>query len=205
MQFVSGGGHAFNAMLYGEQSMENRAFFQNQLERMQSLQFIGDIGSQVMQSAHNLFERWNGSKAMQIARAVTRQVTSLFQPDQVRTLFEMADFQAASLEMQRWIMANPAIRQRYHEQRLEGYADTYVDNEPDKVGEDHQDWRMVNDGVVKVSEDGWKVVHYLEPLRKGDKRLSPSQKVSILTTWDIAEMFLAQEGADPTSQYNSNL
>lgn len=206
MQVISGGNEGFNAMLYGEQSIDNRAFFQSQIERLPSLGIIADVGQRFAEMARETYERFNGSRAMHLARAATRQITALFQPEAVRSLFDIADFQTASLTMQRWIMANPVIRQAYHDQLCDGYSDTYVDMDPGKVGEAHYDYRRVMDSVVQFdAKDNFVVKQYLDPLRKGDQELRPSQKVDILSTWHIAELFHAKQEKDLTSQYDGYL
>lgn len=206
MQVIMGGVDAFNAMLYGEQSVDNRAFFQQQIQRLPSLGIMGDVGTRFAEVAQQTYDRWNGSRAMQLMRTAAQQLGSLFQPEQVRNLFDMVDFQTASITMQRWIMADEVVRAAYHNQTCDGYSDTYVDLEPGKIGEAHYDWRRVNDGVMKFDEgDSYVVKQYMEPLRKGDKPLANHQKAAILSTQNVARIFFDKKEKDPTSQYNTDL
>ena len=103
-------------------------------------------------------------------------------------------------------MANPVVRQTYHEQKCDGYSDTYIDNQPSAIKETHYDYRRVMDGVVVDKDnDGWSVKFYPDDLHDGDRELVHGEKVDILHSWDIIEMFMKAGDKDPTSQYGAAL
>lgn len=205
MKVINGGYDAFDALVYGNQTQNNIAYFQQQLALLPTIKTVGDIGRSFLDNAVNTYERFNGSEAMKLFRAAKAQAASLFQPEIVKSIFDIVDFQTASLTMQRWIMANPVVRTMYHDQRCDGYSDTYVDVDPGKVGKDHYDWRRVMDGVIVQTDDSWVANFYIEDIRQGDRLLESAEKADILSTWQIAEMFMKAAERDPTSAWNSNL
>jgi hypothetical protein len=205
MQIIHGGIAAWDAMSGGVQNQANSDYFASAINGFKQLNFIGDVASRIVESAASAYERFNGSEAMRLARAMTRQVTGMFAPDIIRPLLTIGDLQTAQLTMQRWVMANPVVRGFHMEQRCEGYSDTFTDPHPGVVGEKHYDYRRVMDGVIRVTEDGWEAKHYVENLLPDDKSLSHEDKVDILKTWDVVEAFMAQGMDDPTSPWNAKL
>lgn len=204
MQIISGGLDAWDALAYGEQNPANLNYFKSQLQNIGNT--LTDFGRQFYADAERIYDNFNGSHAMQILRNVTKAAKTLFQPNIVKSIFEMDDMQMASVVMQRWIMANPVVRQLYHDQRCEGYSDTYVDLHPGDIGEKHYDYRRVMDGMIQENEDGsWFAKFYADEILEGDKELIHEDKVNILSTWEIVEMFMKAGEKDPTSQYNSSL
>lgn len=203
MQIISGGLDAWDALAYGEQNPANVNYFKTQLQNIGNT--LTDFGKQFYNDAARIYDSFNGSQAMQVIRNVTKAAKTLFQPNIVKSLFEMDDIQMATMVMQRWIMANPVVRQMYHEQKCEGYSDSYVDAQPGVVGENHYDYRRVMDGVIQEDGDTWFAKFYPDDLLDGDKELIFEEKVDILNTWSIVEMFMAAGEKDPTSQYNSSL
>lgn len=201
---VYGGDEAFDAIVYGQQNPANLNYFQSQLNNVS--QTLTNIGQQFFSNANEIYERFNGAEALRLIKAATRATVSLFTPDKITTLHGIGQFQQAPLTMQRWVMANPEVRTMYHAQRLDGYADTYVDVQPGKIGENHYDFRRVMDGVVTDDEEDTSFVKfYIDELEEGDAPLTHEDKVDILNTWDIVNMFLRAGKEDPTSPYNTSL
>lgn len=207
MRVVYGGVDGFDAVLYGEQSQKNMNFFTNQMQMLS--QPLMQANAFFAQTAQNLYDQFNGSEALRIARAAMRAVQGVFMRDQIQYLDTLTHCQVAPVTMQRWVMANPVVRQMYHNQEIDGYSETYTDVEPNKVGEDHYDYRRVIDGVVRFdstdSDVAWEVTSYCEELREGDRNLELFEKADILNTWDIIEHFVKHGKSDPTSVWNNNL
>jgi hypothetical protein len=205
MRIISGGIDAWDALLVGDQSQANLSYFQNNISRLNTVQFIGDVGRSFIESAKEAYERFNGSEAMRLARALTRQVHGFFQPEVVRQLSTIGDFQSASHTMQRFVMANPAVRELYQQQRCEGYGDTYLDIEPNNIGLAHYDYRRAVEGVVQVTDEGYVAQFFPGDLREGDKELTYQDKTDIKLTWMALEAMLDAGMDDPTSQWNAKL
>ena len=191
----------FDAFIYGEKHPSTLNYLRNQFSR--AADTLAEPVREFMQQSRDLFEHFNSSEAMRFARnAVSRvfQSTPAVVIDTVHSLFDLYQFQNAGLTMQRWVMANPVARKLYHDQQIDGYSDTYVDMHPEDIGENHYDYRRVNDGLVKLSEEhGWTITQYSDELKNGDRDLMIEEKSDILHSWSNLEYLLSLCKEDPTS------
>lgn len=207
MQIVYGGDEAFAATICGIQNPINRQYFEQQINQARSIigDTFGDFGKRFVNGAQDLYDRFNSDRALELAKAALNQVKGLFQADIIRSISDITQFQIATPVMQRWIMANPMVRELYHEQKVDGYSDTYVDKDPGKVGKDHYDWRRVDNGMVHVADEGWYADQYAEELRPGDEELDACDQFRIMSSWHALENLLLQNKKDPTSPWNNDL
>lgn len=204
MQVIYGGTDAFNAIAYGEQNPDNQAYFKERLEGLANT--FSDAGQAFVNRAKEIHDQYYNSNVAHIARAALRAAQNLFMPNRVMAYQNIGHFQQAGTEMQRWIMANPVVRESYHAQKCDGYSGSYVDMHPGKIGESHYDYRRVMDGVVQESEEhGWVAKFYMDELLPGDVELDHNKKIDIMSTWDIAELFMAKANEDPTDPRNGKL
>ena len=208
MQIVYGGDDAFAAAICGIQNPVNRQYFEQQVANARSVigNTFGEFGQRFIQGAQELYERYNGERALEIARAALNQVSGIFQSDIVRNLKGLTSFQIATPVMQQWVMANPMVRELYHAQRCDGYSDSYVDNAPGIIGEKHSDWREVMNGMVQFNNDGdWYAHQYAEFVPFEKDPLPVDDQFRVLNTWHELEQLLFQGTKDPTSVWNNNL
>lgn len=204
VQIVYGGDNAFNALVYGQRHPGNQNFIERQMEMFSNT--LHDAGSSFMSSMQELYDRFSSSSAIRAAQAAIRKVTSMFDRDEVRSMWDIGQMQAAQFQMQRWIMACPEVRELYHQQRCDGFSDTYIDMHPGVKGADHYDYRRVTDGVIMDTEDGgWVCTNYFDPLEEGDVELTHEAKIDVLSTWSFVRMYLEKGKEDPTSQYGGML
>lgn len=207
MQIISGGLDAWDALAYGEQNPNNLNYFKSHLQNIGDT--LTDFGKQFYADAGAIYDRFNGSAAMQIVRNVTRAAKTLFQPNIIKSLFEIDEFQTSSTVMQRWIMANPTVRELYQAQGCDGFSDSYVDMHPNAIKESHYDYRRVMDGVIvdseEESDEPWFVKHYADEILDDDKELDINDKVDIMITWERIENYLRTGKKDPTSPFNTDL
>lgn len=203
MQIVYGGPEAWDALAYGEQNPLNISYFQNQVQNFGST--LTEMGKRFYSDAGDLYEKFNGSRAMTALRNVTKMAKTLFQPNIVKNLTTVDEMQIAPHVMQRWIMACPEVRTMYNKQQCDGYSDTYMDTSPGTIGETHYDYRRVMDGVVQETDDGWRVKHFMDDLHDGDRELLHDEKVDILSTWDSLQYFMHPGLKDPTNPYGGSL
>lgn len=200
---VEGGSDVFDSLAYGRPQAGIYDFL---AQRAMNLSYnLTQAGQQFVQTVKNYYTAMTESDAARLARAAGRKVRSLWDMDDIRPLFTMGDFQHAGITMQRWVMAEPSIRQAYHEQRCEGYADSYVDWEPGRVGEQHYDYRRVMNGIATIEDDGWYAKTFIEELLPNDRELNIDEQADILRAWREARYHLAQGKEDPTSRYNAHL
>lgn len=207
MTVLIGGGNEFDALVYGYQHPGTAQYLEENIQRLgQQVQSFGqtvsDAGRAFYQSAQDLYGRFNNSDAMRMAHAAVRKVQLLLQPEMIRPLNQVSCIQNASLTMQRWIMAEPTARQHYHEQRCDGYGDTYVDMHPGFIGQAHYDWRRVHHGLLVEDEtdpENFRVTFYLDELAEGDRELTLTEQMDVLNTWDFVKQYFDKGADDPTS------
>ncbi len=204
VEVIDGGPDMFNMLSYREKHPSTLAFIQSQFENISHT--LTEAGKQFYNGMQSVFDSANSSEAMRKARLAMQKVANAFQPDIIRSIFELNDLQSAQYTMQRWIMSEPTLRQMYHEQRCDGYSESYVDRFPGQVGENHYDYRRVMYGMVQDDQEhDWKSTFYLDELFEGDRELNFDEQVDILNTWDVVRSYLSKGQDDPTSQFGNML
>lgn len=197
---------SFDYLLYGEQNPVNSGYFQNQIQNFSST--LNDVGRRFIEGSREVYARINDSEVARLARLAVSKVKNIFHPNSIVPLETLDELRVCQPMMQRYMMANPVIRQLYHEQRCDGYSDSYVDLHPKQVGKDHYDYRRVMNGMIQDTvvdgQDSWSVTCWLDDTIEGDRELLFSEKSHILSSWELAELFIAQ-GTDPTSIYSENI
>lgn len=201
--FHSGGLDTFHALTFSEPHPATLSFLENMASAPS--QAISDAGREFMDKAWDTYQQVSGSEAMRRLRGAARQVASSWQRDIIRPLNTIADFQTAPNVMRRWMMAQPDIRKLYHQGRCDGYSDTYRDNQPGQIGEDHYDYRRVMNGIVEEDSDGFYFTEYLEDIYEGEKEFLAEEQFDIVNSWKQMAMLVAQGEDDPTSKWNAKL
>ena len=199
----------FTAMLFPEATPETTQWLQDQWQRGTNM--LTDIGRQYAKRAEDTWKQLYDPSLMSRARSMMRKVGGMFHPNSIISLETLEAVQTAKPVMQRYIMAMPELRKRYHKQRCDGYSESYFDYEPGLVGEAHYDWRRVNNGMVNftTNEEGeevnWVASMYPDDLREGDAELEFDQQVSILdSAWRVAYAAILKR-MDPTDVFNGKL
>lgn len=211
MRIVIGGDEAFNAIAFGTKSQRQFDVLQNHLTQAGewATARAGSFGQSFFDGAMADFEISRSDTTLELARMAVNQVSGVYQHDVVRSINTLEGFQIATPVMQRWLMAEPTVRELYHQQRLDGWSDTYVDHAPGKVGEDHYEWRRVNSGIVKFTDDGWYCDEYSEELYEPDDELSHSDQVRIMRSQDwlkaLALQAMKDSTTDPTNAWDVEL
>lgn len=204
VEVVNGGPEMFNMMSYGEKHPSTLQYLRSQFENVGHA--LTEAGKQFFTGMQNVFEQANNSETMRKARLAMQKVANVFQPDMVYSFFDLQQIQAAQFVMQRWVMACPEVRTMYHQQRCDGYSETYVDRFPGQVGEDHYDYRRVMHGMVQDDQEhDWKATFFLDEILEGDRELDFDEQVNILNTWQCVEAYLKRGRDDPTSQFGNML
>jgi hypothetical protein len=199
-----GDGAEFNALVYGPKHQGTFQYLQDQVQQFSTA--TSEFGKVFYAKAKAMFEIDNGEDAMRAARAAMRKVGNMFVRDDIRYIDTIGGLQQAQSKMQRFIMAEPTVRQTYHNQRCDGYSDTYRDLYPADIGESHYDYRRVTDKMVmETPEDDWKVTTHFECLVADDRDLTFEEKHDVLSTWEIISRRMRSGGDDPTSPTNSRL
>lgn len=202
-QVYFGGADMFDAAVYGRPNSTIYQFIDNQVNTLS--RNISESAKGFFQATKDIYQRVSFDDAVRKAKAVTRKVNSLWDPDGIYPITNMASMQNANLTMQRWIMANPEVRSLFHQHQCEGYSGTYKDIHPGRIGEDHYDYRRAMNGFVVVDDEGWKATTYFDELLPGDVELDLSEQVDIQTTWKFFVDAMNRKEDDPTSKFNSSL
>jgi hypothetical protein len=195
----------FNALCYGFDYHPNTlSYLENSVNNISNT--LTTAGSGFMADVKVLQEQLIGNEAMRLAKAAVNKVSNLFQIDCIKSIWELPQLQNAPIAMQRWIMAEPTVREKFHNQRCDGYSGTYVDMAPSDIGKNHYDWRRVMHGMVTIDEEGYeKTVHYLDDLVEGDRELRLDEKIDILNTWEVVADLMKYGSNDPTSVWDEKL
>lgn len=203
-QVINGGDAAFNYLLYGE---PDRGFQQHlQQYQDQVMGVLGDAGRLFAEKSQAVYERFNNSEAMRLARAAARKVTHMFNEDAIYKLGSIGDLQQAPRRMVPYLMAEPTVRAMYHKQQVEGYGDHYIDYQPGVVGEEHLDYQAVMDGLFvddPNDPDACVATTYLH--LEDEQLLHHDEQVDILLSWGEIRAQLKAGKSDPTSRFNASL
>lgn len=198
----SGNINAVHQMNYGGLSQNTLNFLQGQLEMVKtSPHFSGMYDAAKIQ-----FETLNGEHAQRVADAVIRASKSVFDANIIQPLRTIEELQTANLNMQRWIMTSTFLRNEAAKGRINGYRDTYVDQNPGMVQEDCDDWCLMHSGLLyEVEGRDWEMKTYLVEYAEGDKPLTLSQRMDVFDSIQFAEAFVKAREDDPTSVYGDLL
>ena len=161
--------------------------------------FITESASRFLERSRSLRERRDAGEVRRMARAIKERVNHFWQEDTIRPLERVEDIQNAPRSMERWIMANPNVRRRVQEGVLDGYSETFVDEDSENITpERHIDYKRVMNG-------SWEDEHYVqywdERLEDEEVTLSFQDKMAIKTTWAISDVGL-DERRDVTSKWD---
>ena len=206
---IYGDDNTFDAIAYGVPHPGTVQYLTQRFEQAGS--FLQGLGQAVGQRVTDMFQTFNSSEAIHLAQAALRKVSTLWDSDIIRPLASIAEFQHAQPQMIRWIMAEPTLRTMYHNQEVDGYSDYYVDAEPNRVGDQHYDWRRAMDGFAVINETDdlsqpeWYADSFIEDLEPDDGDLSLIDQSFIQDTWVALRQHLAARKDDPTSRFNAQL
>lgn len=191
-------GQGFQHALYGEQIQNNVSFFRDQYQSlMQNSAGLLPVG--FLNNVTNHFNVLNSEEAARAARNAMLQSSHLLSSTAIRFLQTPAELMAAPISMIPYLMAVPEIRKMYLQQRIDGYADAYVNVHGNAMGRFHEDYRVLYDGVVQFNEDGsW----YADQLPHEDPNgtvLSHQDKMAIIGSADFAIQYMREMGSDVTN------
>lgn len=159
---------------------------------------ISTTATNFFNQAASLYTMISTSNAVQALRNLTVKTENAWQSNVVTYLQTIEQVQCAPIVMQRYIMAQPDVRQMYLNGEVSGYGESYENLHGDGIAAKHYDWRQVMSDIVVVSDDSWQHTTYVEDTRD-DKELTVFEKVDILRTWNVVQSALSAAEQDPTS------
>lgn len=136
----------------------------------------------------------------------TNVVSTLWSAPRTRPITLMEEMQLAPTSMQRWILANPAVQDRYLKNEISGYNDTYEGIRHNQIGIHNRDYRIATSGVMMELRNKLVTRTYTEVLEEEDI-LTVTDKYNIRVTWNAIEDLFNNESnyEDPTSSSGGTL
>ena len=159
---------------------------------------ISTQASNFFTQAATLYTMVSTSDAVQALRNLTVKAENAWQSNTISYLNTIEQIQCAPMVMQRYIMAQPELRQMYLNEEVTGYGEDYSNVHGNGIGDKHYDWRRVMDGVGTFTDEGVQFTNYVEDTRD-DTELTVFEKVDILRTWNMVSGALSAAEQDPTS------
>lgn len=189
----------YDRLAYPEHDNNSRSWFQSTLFNEAHAHKLTDMGRAFVDQCRNVYNSISDSVRLSGISHAIKLLDRVADRDEI---YEIDSYDAcvdASPIMRRFIMAAEDIRMAFQKQRIDGYGENYVDLEPDAVGNDHYDFRLVNHGMLRVPMNATNAVvsEYCEDLNVGDRKLSVHEKNDILTSQSVASYYLSK-GFDPT-------
>ncbi|QVD49136.1 hypothetical protein LUCX_66 [Xanthomonas phage vB_XciM_LucasX] len=195
---IDGDARTFRAAAYGRPHEGTVRFLQRQFEDPSLALRVADTS--FLDRARAMFDDNYGDEAMARIEAVRNRLRRSWNPNTIFRLETVEEFQQANPLMQRWVMAQPFVRQQFKRGAVSGYLGSYVDLDAKFSGKDHYDWRRAMSGMaVYDDENGWLATTYGDEELEGDEPLSFEDKLHIQDTWEMAEYYLMSGKRDITS------
>lgn len=189
-------------MILPEMRESTRSWLEQQSTK--SFEGLSEAGRKFAEMGNAAYQRLTDVSIGRQARSVVRSLAGMLGGDRIQPIESYTGLQMARPVMQQYIMAEPSYRKLYHEQRCNGYSDSYVDLEPGRVGEAHSVYRRVMDTVLVDTPTGWEVTMYPDELQEWERALPPDEQKVILDAWSLVQRAIG-EGVDPGDIFNSPL
>lgn len=149
--------------------------------------------------ARTFYQTITESDAVQALRNLTAKADQSWMGNNIHFCNSLEQIQTANPVMQRYIMAEPRLRDMYLNDSIEGYAGSYENFHGNAIGVNHYDYRRVTDGILMVSDTSMEWNDFYENIPDNDKELSLFEKVDIIRTWNLVNVALDAHEMDPTS------
>lgn len=202
---IDGDTNTFRAIAYGQPDPLTMDWCrQRHEERIQTLDPF--VQQAWQQSSNTVFGNIDYQAIANLSKAMSNQLDGVWVHDTIMALDTLAQLQAPPPIMVKWVMANPNLRELYHDQLIAGYDEYYVDPEPGKRGEDHYYYRRAVNGLFLENTNGeLEASEWFENISDPSDVLDIVDQCSIQSTWASAIKFINERASDPTSMYNAQL
>ncbi len=157
---------------------------------------LGNIGTNFMDRASNLYNRFNSNEAINRSKQILNQ-SSVYINEDVVYLINSNNINNSNIEMQQWIMEEPTIRKAFNKQMIEGFSESYFDFEPEvRIPSNRTQFMQVASGITATymdELDGSKYTYTVEDR----KDITDFDRQTILDSWMVARDMLCDD-IDPT-------
>ena len=131
-------------------------------------------------------------------RIAKRRERNLFDDVHIQYIEDVQDIQHMNYTMRRLVMADLEIQDKARSNQIEGWAELYVDPDEGKSGWRHRDYRRLNKGIYKKTDEGIHTSSYYYEDQGADE-LTLTEKLDALRTIDRIKFLIRSGGEDPTS------
>jgi len=200
--------YVLDSLLYPELSSNSKEWIRDRF--YQGTENLTDVGRRLYSTAEDFFKRATDGSIERSIRGMYRSLKGIHRPNVIYSIDTLEECRLAKPIMQRYIMAEPTLREIYHRQMCDGYSDSYVDIWPTLKGQDHPDYRKVMSGAVQLIDEkgntdkGWRVTMYADDLDEGDRMLEPDEQFVCRSAWDVVRDAIEQK-IDPTNIFGGEL
>ncbi len=197
----------FNMLVCPENNRETKNYLKAQFDRIG--EGVSEVTRKFYQESKSIFDKLSNNKAKELAKNALNNSLGLFHPNTILALSNLDALRNAQAIMQRYIMAEPSIRKLYHQQRCDGYSETYRDLHPNDIGDSHYDYQRVVHGIVRDQEDEDGVIrsyteHFSDVEFSGEEELNFNDQLRVLDTWDVVKHYVLRD-EDPTNILGGSL
>ena len=200
---VDEGGGLFGAMAYARLHPNTINYLTNQAS--QTFTNLSNNAMHMFNTVSNVFKAFNYDEFIRTSRAAVRAIGNMWQHEGIMPIDTIGGLQHASLEMQRWLMAETTVRALYNDQRCDGYHETYIDRDPGCIGVNHYDYRRATNHLFMPVNETMVASSYMETLREGDRELHVTEQADIAIAWHHMRNTILNNQDDPTSRTNARL
>lgn len=197
---IQGSQDAFDALVYEVPDNKLMNYMQNSINV--ATEKLGNVGSYFLDTAKNMYDRYNNSHVINAAKALVSTVDTHINPDVIINYNEENIFNATP-KMQQYIMVQPEMWELNKEQHCSAYDGVYHDVDPNvNSHEEHIRYQEVMDGIVQYDENGDSFV--MTYSSSDMEELHHMDQFSILDTWDVVANLIASD-IDPSSLTDGTL
>lgn len=193
----------FRTVMFGAPHPGTVNFLRNQLNEINHQMSTGALGAaqSFFTGAETRFNEFASDVAILKAKNILQQHSSNL--ENFAYLREIHTIQQALPNMQNWIMTMPELREMYHNNQIDGYSETYVDDAPGCIGDTHMPYRNLMNGIVTSHQPEHQMTYYYQSHQseEGDE-LGFFEKLSVLNTWGAIKRLMKENDVDLTDPYS---
>lgn len=202
---ITGDTNTFRALAYGRPDMLTMNWCRQQ-EQQHLMMLDPMVRANYENMAGTVLGAIDYESIANMSRALRNQSDGVWLTNDIIQLTTIGEMQNPPPVMVDWIMANPDVRERYHNQQIAGYDEYYVDHDPGFIGYEHYHYRRVKNGIFEENPQGEMVaVEWFDDLRKPTDDLLFGEQLVIMNVWDEMSKILSEGNIDPTSRFNASL
>lgn len=167
---------------------------------------IGSTAMSWLNTAKSFVQVIDTSSAIQALRNITVKQDNMWNTNNIYQCKTTEELQTVNPVQQRYIMAEPRLRDMFLNNSVEGYGDSYTNYQGNAIGLKQFDYRRVTDGIMMEQKDEtFEVNVFHEEIPEGDVELTLHQKVDVLRNWNLVNVALDANELDPTSPVGNML